>query len=111
MITRHLLEAVGNQDADPVRAEDHFRQAGEVRLSQGIAADEMLQSWRILLEVLREEARAVARRLGIADDALLATRRGASPAERPRLRAVDRHRAYLTRSQGHGFRAPRALSD
>jgi GAF domain-containing protein len=70
-IARHLLEAVRDQGADAIRAEDHFRLAGEVRLGQGIAADEMLQAWRILLEVLREEARPVAGRLGIGDGALL----------------------------------------
>ena len=44
---------------------------GEIRLSQGIAADEMLHGWRILLEVVREKAHPVAVRLGIAGDVLL----------------------------------------
>jgi signal transduction histidine kinase len=70
--TRNLLEAVRDPDANPVRDEDHFRVSGETRLSQQIAADEMLQAWRIGLEVVREEAHPVASRLGIADDVLLA---------------------------------------
>ncbi len=69
--TRNLLEAVRDPDADPIRPEDHFRVSGETRVSQGIAADEMLHAWRIGLEVVREEAHPVARQLGIADDALL----------------------------------------
>ncbi len=69
--TRNLLEAVRDPDADPIRPEDHFRVSGETRVSQGIAADEMLQAWRIGLEVVREEAHPAARQLGIADDALL----------------------------------------
>jgi signal transduction histidine kinase len=70
--TRNLLEAVRDPDANPVRDEDHFRVSGQTRLSQEIAADEMLQAWRIGLEVVREEAHPVASRLGIADDVLLA---------------------------------------
>jgi signal transduction histidine kinase len=69
--TRNLLEAVRDPDADPTRAEDHFRVSGETQVSQAIAADEMLQAWRIGLEVVREEAHSAARHLGIADDALL----------------------------------------
>jgi signal transduction histidine kinase len=70
--TRNLLEAVRDPDANPVRDEEHFRVSGQTRLSQEIAADEMLQAWRIGLEVVREEAHPVASRLGIADDVLLA---------------------------------------
>jgi len=69
--TRNLLEAVRDPDADPTRAEDHFRVSGETQVHQAIAADEMLQAWRIELEVVREEAHPAARHLGIADDALL----------------------------------------
>jgi signal transduction histidine kinase len=69
--TRNLLEAVRDPHADPTRPEDHFRVSGETRVSQGIAADEMLQAWRIGLEVVREEAHPAACQLGIADDALL----------------------------------------
>jgi signal transduction histidine kinase len=70
--TRNLLEAVRDPGANPVRDDDYFRVSGETRVSQGIAADDMLQAWRIGLEVVREEAHPVARRLGIADDVLLA---------------------------------------
>ena len=69
--TRNLLEAVRDPDADPTRLEDHVRVTGETRVSREIAADEMLQAWRIGLEVVREQARPTANRLGIADDALL----------------------------------------
>ncbi len=65
--TRHLLEAVRDPDADPVRDEGRFV---VTRLSH--ETDEMLQAWRIGLEVVREEAHPVASRLGIADDVLLA---------------------------------------
>jgi signal transduction histidine kinase len=68
---RILLEAVRYPDADSIRAEGHFRVVGETGLSQGIAADEMLEGWRILLEVVREEAHPVASRLGAGDDVLL----------------------------------------
>jgi GAF domain len=70
--TRNLLEAVRDPGADPVRDEDHFRVSGQTRVSQGIAADDMLQAWRIGLEMVREEAHPVAGRLGIGDDVLLA---------------------------------------
>ncbi len=70
--TRNLLRAVRDPDADPVRDDDHFRVSGQTRFSQQIAAEEMLQAWRIGLEMVREEAHPAARRLGIADDVLLA---------------------------------------
>jgi signal transduction histidine kinase len=69
--TRNLLEAICDPDTSDSRAEDHFSLSGETRLSQGITADEMLQAWRIGLEVVREEARPVARRLEVSDAALL----------------------------------------
>ena len=69
--TRNLLGAVRDPDADPDRADDHFRFSGEARLRQGIAADEMLQAWRIGLGVVREAAHPVARRLGVTDAQLL----------------------------------------
>ena len=69
--TRNLLEAVRDPDADPESADRHFRRSGATRLSQGITADEMLQAWRIGLEVVREEAHPVARRLQVADAVLL----------------------------------------
>ncbi|MGO9887750.1 MAG: hypothetical protein ACLP0L_07560 [Solirubrobacteraceae bacterium] len=69
--TRNLLEAVRDQDADPESADRHFRQSGATPLSQGITADEMLQAWRIGLEMVREEAHPVARRQQVADAVLL----------------------------------------
>jgi GAF domain-containing protein len=69
--TRNLLEAVCDSNANQDPADDHFRQSGETRLSQGITADEMLQAWRIGLEVVREEAHPVAKRLEVTDAALL----------------------------------------
>jgi GAF domain-containing protein len=69
--TRNLLEAVCDPDADDARADEHFRLSGETRLGQGITADEMLQAWRIGLEVVREEAHPVAKRLHVTDAVLL----------------------------------------
>ena len=69
--TRNLLEAVCDPDADHSRADDHFRMSDETRLGQGITADEMLQAWRIGLELVREEAHPVAERLGMTDGVLL----------------------------------------
>jgi signal transduction histidine kinase len=69
--TRNLLEAVRDPGADPRRAGEHFRHSGERRLGQGITADEMLQAWRIGLEVVREEAHLVARRRDVADAVML----------------------------------------
>ena len=69
--TRNLLEAVCDPGADRGRADDHFRHSGETRRVQGISADEMLQAWRIGLEVVREEAHPVAARLEVTDAALL----------------------------------------
>jgi GAF domain-containing protein len=69
---RNLLEAVRvPHDDDHTRAEHHFRLSGETRLGQGITADEMLQAWRIGLEVVREEAHSVAKRLEATDTVLL----------------------------------------
>jgi signal transduction histidine kinase len=68
--TRNLLEAVSDPTMDQSSAVGHFHVSGETRLSLGITADEMLQAWRIGLEVVREEARPVSRRLGVGDDAL-----------------------------------------
>ena len=69
--TRSLLQAVLDPDADPSRAEDHFRVSGETRSRQGITADDLLQAWRIGVESVREAAHVVAGRLGIADHVLL----------------------------------------
>ena len=70
--TRRVIEAVIDPDFDARRSRDHFRASGEARIRQGISADEMLQAWRIGLEVVREEAHPVAARLGTGDDVLLA---------------------------------------
>jgi len=69
--TRDLLEAVCDPAADPSPADRRFQQSGETRLGQGITADDMLQAWRIGLEVVREEAHPVAQRLHVTDAALL----------------------------------------
>jgi hypothetical protein len=68
---RNLLEAIRDPDADRSRADDDFRLSGKTRLGQGITADEMLQAWRIGLEVVREEAHPVAKRLEVTDAVLL----------------------------------------
>jgi len=69
--TRNLLEAVCDRASERSRVDDHFRVSGETRLGQGITADEMLQAWRIGLEVVREEAHPVAERLELSDAVLL----------------------------------------
>ena len=69
--TRNLLEAVCDPHEIDGDAGEHFQLSGETRFSQGMAADEMLQAWRIALEVVREEAHPVAKRLGVSDAALL----------------------------------------
>jgi signal transduction histidine kinase len=69
--TRNLLKAVCDPDADPGGDDRHFQVSGETRLAQGITADEMLQAWRIGLDVVREEAHPVAKALEVTDAALL----------------------------------------
>jgi signal transduction histidine kinase len=69
--TRHLLEAVRDPEPDYTRDQAHFLITGQTRLRQGITGDEMLQAWRIGLEVVREEAHAVAKRLKLSDNVLL----------------------------------------
>jgi len=68
---RNLLDAIGDPDADPSTAQDHFRTSGATRARQGITSDEMLNGWRIGLEVVREEAHRVADREGIGKEPLL----------------------------------------
>jgi signal transduction histidine kinase len=69
--TRSLLAAVAQLDPDRAGAEVQYRVAGETRARQGITSDEMLNGWRIGLEVVREQAQARADGLGIGKDALL----------------------------------------
>jgi signal transduction histidine kinase len=69
--TRNLLCAVRDSGGPGCDAEAHFRLSGKTRLDQGIRADEMLQAWRIGLEVVREEAHEIARRRGLSDAVLL----------------------------------------
>ncbi len=69
--TRNLLEAVGELETDRGRAEAQPRESGATRARQGITSDEMLNAWRIGLEVVREEAHVRADELGIGKDALL----------------------------------------
>jgi hypothetical protein len=69
--TQHLLALVRDPDADRTEAEAVYREAGESRVRQGIPGDEMLHAWRIGLEVARDEAHAMADRLGLGNDVLL----------------------------------------
>jgi signal transduction histidine kinase len=69
--TRNVLEAVGQPGANHDDAEAQYRVSGTTRARQGITSDEMLNGWRIGLEVVREEAQARADGLGIGKDALL----------------------------------------
>jgi signal transduction histidine kinase len=68
---RHLLEAIGDPHADRGRAEIGDRPSGETRARQGVTSDELLQGWRVGLEVVCEEAHARSGELGIGDGVLL----------------------------------------
>jgi signal transduction histidine kinase len=69
--TRDLLEAILDPEADPDRAQADYEASGESRARQGITSDEMLNAWRIGLEVVREEADRIADELDIGKDELL----------------------------------------
>jgi signal transduction histidine kinase len=69
--TRNLLEAIRDPGTDPSRAEADYQGSGATRARQGITSDEMLNAWRIGLEVVREQAQAAAEELGIEKDELL----------------------------------------
>ena len=69
--SHNLLAAIRDPDFDPATAEAHYRASGEERASQGITSDEMLNAWRIGLEVMREESHAVADEHGIPTEVLL----------------------------------------
>jgi signal transduction histidine kinase len=66
--TRHLLEAIRDPDADPGR---DYRASGETQARRGVTSDDLLRGWRIGLEVVREEAHAMADERGIGDCVLL----------------------------------------
>jgi signal transduction histidine kinase len=68
---RNLLGAISDPRADASAAQDHFRTSGTTRARQGITSDEMLNGWRIGLEVVREQAHRVADRVGIGKEPLL----------------------------------------
>jgi signal transduction histidine kinase len=68
---RSLLGTIRESGAKCRRADDVYRASGESRAHQGVSSDELLHAWRIALEVLREEARAVAEARGIGKRALL----------------------------------------
>jgi len=68
---RNLLEAVRDPDADTYHDHAGHLASGELRSRQGITSDEMLNAWRIGLEIVREEAHLRADELGIGKDALL----------------------------------------
>jgi signal transduction histidine kinase len=69
--TRNLLEFV--RDPEGGREQGHATQlaSGATRARQGITSDEMLNAWRIGLEVVREEAHIRAGELGIGEAVLL----------------------------------------
>ena len=69
--TRNVLEAISHPAADHSRERQDYWASGETRLRQGITSDDMLHAWRIGLEVVREEAHAVADGLGIGAKGLL----------------------------------------
>ena len=69
--TRSVLEAIRDPDADATRAEEVYRATGEARVRQGITSDEMINAWRISLEVVREEAHVIADELEVGTDVLL----------------------------------------
>jgi signal transduction histidine kinase len=69
--TRHLLEAIRDTDVDRGCAEIDDRAWEETRARQGVTSDELLQGWRVGLEVVCEEAHARSEELGIGDCVLL----------------------------------------
>jgi signal transduction histidine kinase len=69
--TRKLLLAMCDPDADSAASKAHFRISGETRARQGITSDEMLNAWRIGVEVVREHAHAAAEELGVNNEELL----------------------------------------
>ncbi|MCW2983609.1 MAG: hypothetical protein JWR63_1179, partial [Conexibacter sp.] len=69
--TRHLLEAIRDTDVDRGCAEIDDRAWKETRARQGVTSDELLQGWRVGLEVVCEEAHARSEELGLADGVLL----------------------------------------
>lgn len=75
-----------------------FREVGETRLSQGIASDEMLQAWWILLEVVREEAHPAADRVQTRPPTL-PSRDRCLPRSTPTITLARRHRWELRMTQ------------
>jgi signal transduction histidine kinase len=69
--TRNLLEAIRDPGGDRAREREDYRVAGLTRARQGIPTDDMLHAWRIGLEVVREEAYALADQLEVPTDAML----------------------------------------
>ena len=69
--TLNLLEAMCRPDDDSASEDAHFRISGATRARQGITSDEMLNAWRIGVEVVREQAHATAEELMLSNDALL----------------------------------------
>jgi hypothetical protein len=68
---RNIVTAVRDPDAAPRLDDAHYRESGEVRAGQGVPSDDMLHAWRIGLDVVREEARAIAPDLELDDGVLL----------------------------------------
>jgi hypothetical protein len=69
--TRSLLEAIRDPQHDTAADIEMYRESGEDRARMGISSDEMLHAWRIGIQVLREDAYAVADELGIGKDVVL----------------------------------------
>jgi signal transduction histidine kinase len=69
---RNLLAAIRDPPADPAQAREIFRVSGDLRARQGTTSDDILHSWSIGLEVLRERAYAVGTELRMSPEALLA---------------------------------------
>jgi signal transduction histidine kinase len=76
---RAILEAVRDSDRDAPHAAEPFRPADDAGRSPGMTMDELLQVCRLGLDVVREEAQIVAKRLTMTDGVLVefveATRR------------------------------------
>ena len=122
--TRTILLAVSDPESAPPADHAHYRETGEVRAGQGITSDDMLHAWRIGVDVVREEAHAVARELDLADSVLLefveatlrladtgmlATTRAHHEAELETARHEQHHRANLVRGVLFSTLSPSAI--
>jgi signal transduction histidine kinase len=67
----HLLGLIRDPDGSVSAARDVFQASADTLARQGMTSDEVLDGWRISLEVLREAADAVGAELEVGTDALL----------------------------------------